>query len=378
MARRSPRGAGGVAEDVQGVHARTGTPPGLATVLIGDDAASAVYVAGKQKACAEVGIKRLRPPAARRRAARRGDRAARRAERRPGGQRDPLPASGPRAAGRRGADEPHRRRQGRRRPDDRQRRRLALGMDGLRSCTPTGVMILLEEAGAELEGAECVVVGRSNLFGKPMAQLLLGANATVTTCHSRTRDLPGVCRRADVLIAAVGRPEMVKGDWVKPGAIVIDVGMNRLRVRARRETSTSPRQPRSRARSRRARRRRADDDRVPAAQHAAGRRSRGRRALGCAPMRLNRLRVGECVALAGAVGLLVVMSLRWYEPGGSAAVFGDSCPSCTPPAGPPSAGSRWPPRSSRSSSACSGCWRRSRTTRPPCPSPARSSRSASG
>jgi methylenetetrahydrofolate dehydrogenase (NADP+)/methenyltetrahydrofolate cyclohydrolase len=105
--------------------------------------------------------------------------------------------------------------------------RLALGIEGLRPCTPQGVMTLLEAAGAELEGAEAVVVGRSNLFGKPMAQLLLGANATVTTCHSRTRDLASVCRRADVLIAAVGRPRMVKADWVKPGAVVIDVGMNR-------------------------------------------------------------------------------------------------------------------------------------------------------
>jgi methylenetetrahydrofolate dehydrogenase (NADP+)/methenyltetrahydrofolate cyclohydrolase len=104
---------------------------------------------------------------------------------------------------------------------------LALGRQGLRPCTPTGVMLLLEDVGAQLEGAEAVVVGRSNLFGKPMAQLLLGANATVTICHSRTRDLPGVCRRADVLIAAVGRDRMVKGDWVKPGATVIDVGINR-------------------------------------------------------------------------------------------------------------------------------------------------------
>ena len=91
-------------------------------------------------------------------------------------------------------------------------------------------MLLLEEAGAELEGAEAVVIGRSNLFGKPMAQLLLGANATVTTCHSRTRDLPAVCRRADVLIAAVGRARMVTRDWVKPGAVVIDVGLNRSRT----------------------------------------------------------------------------------------------------------------------------------------------------
>jgi len=89
-------------------------------------------------------------------------------------------------------------------------------------------MILLAEAGAQLEGAEAVVIGRSNLFGKPMAQLLLGANATVTTCHSRTRDLAAVCREADVLVVAVGRAKMVKADWVKPGAVVIDVGINRL------------------------------------------------------------------------------------------------------------------------------------------------------
>jgi methylenetetrahydrofolate dehydrogenase (NADP+)/methenyltetrahydrofolate cyclohydrolase len=88
-------------------------------------------------------------------------------------------------------------------------------------------MVLLDEVGAEIEGARAVVVGRSNLFGKPMAQLLLGANATVTICHSRTRDLAGVCREADILIAAVGRPKLVGGDWVKPGAVVIDVGINR-------------------------------------------------------------------------------------------------------------------------------------------------------
>jgi methylenetetrahydrofolate dehydrogenase (NADP+) / methenyltetrahydrofolate cyclohydrolase len=105
---------------------------------------------------------------------------------------------------------------------------LALGRPGLRPCTPSGVMLLLESVGAALEGAETVVIGRSNLFGKPMAQLLLGANATVTMCHSRTHDLAGVCARADVLIAAVGRPKMVGTDWVKPGAIVIDVGVNRL------------------------------------------------------------------------------------------------------------------------------------------------------
>jgi methylenetetrahydrofolate dehydrogenase (NADP+)/methenyltetrahydrofolate cyclohydrolase len=105
---------------------------------------------------------------------------------------------------------------------------LALGRPGLRPCTPSGVMLLLESAGVALAGAEAVVVGRSNLFGKPMAQLLLAADATVTQCHSRTRELPAVCARADVLIAAVGRPRMVTADWVKPGATVIDVGVNRV------------------------------------------------------------------------------------------------------------------------------------------------------
>ncbi len=105
---------------------------------------------------------------------------------------------------------------------------LSLGHPGLRPCTPSGVMELLREVDAELEGAEAVVVGRSNLFGKPMAQLLLGENATVTVCHSRTRDLREVCARADILIAAVGRPRLIERDFVKPGAVVIDVGMNRL------------------------------------------------------------------------------------------------------------------------------------------------------
>jgi methylenetetrahydrofolate dehydrogenase (NADP+)/methenyltetrahydrofolate cyclohydrolase len=99
-------------------------------------------------------------------------------------------------------------------------------------CTPAGSMILLdrgcEALGAKLDGAEAVVIGRSNIVGKPMAQLLLARNCTVTIAHSRTRDLPSVARRADVLVAAVGRPEMVRGDWVKPGAIVIDVGINRI------------------------------------------------------------------------------------------------------------------------------------------------------
>lgn len=100
---------------------------------------------------------------------------------------------------------------------------------GLVSCTPAGAMVFVRRThGEDLSGLNAVVIGRSNLFGKPMGQLLLAANATVTIAHSRTKDLPSVCRNADILVAAVGRPEMVKADWVKPGATVIDVGINRV------------------------------------------------------------------------------------------------------------------------------------------------------
>jgi 5,10-methylene-tetrahydrofolate dehydrogenase/methenyl tetrahydrofolate cyclohydrolase len=95
-------------------------------------------------------------------------------------------------------------------------------------CTPAGCITLLKKAGATLEGAEAVVVGRSNIVGMPAALLLVKENATVTICHSRTKDLPEVCRKADVLIAAIGRAEMIRGDWIKPGAYVIDVGTNRV------------------------------------------------------------------------------------------------------------------------------------------------------
>lgn len=100
---------------------------------------------------------------------------------------------------------------------------------GLVSCTPAGAMVFVRRThGNDLSGLNAVVIGRSNLFGKPMSALLLAANATVTTAHSRTKDLPAVCRNADILVAAVGRPEMVRADWVKPGATVIDVGINRI------------------------------------------------------------------------------------------------------------------------------------------------------
>ncbi len=106
--------------------------------------------------------------------------------------------------------------------------RLATGQPGLVPCTPLGCLIMLKDTLGSLAGLEAVVVGRSNLVGKPMAQLLLKENCTVTIAHSRTRDLPALCRRADILVAAVGRPEMIRGGWIKPGAAVIDVGINRL------------------------------------------------------------------------------------------------------------------------------------------------------
>jgi methylenetetrahydrofolate dehydrogenase (NADP+) / methenyltetrahydrofolate cyclohydrolase len=106
--------------------------------------------------------------------------------------------------------------------------RLAEGQPSLVPCTPLGVMKLLEAAEAQLDGARALVLGRSGIVGKPMSTLLLAANATVTTAHSHTRNLAGECRRAEILIAAVGRPELVRGDWIAPGAVVIDVGINRL------------------------------------------------------------------------------------------------------------------------------------------------------
>jgi methylenetetrahydrofolate dehydrogenase (NADP+)/methenyltetrahydrofolate cyclohydrolase len=106
--------------------------------------------------------------------------------------------------------------------------RLATGLGALTPCTPLGCILLAKTVHSSLAGLEAVVVGRSNIVGKPVAQLLLAENATVTVTHSKTRDLPAVCRRADLLIAAIGRPEMVRGDWIKPGATVIDVGINRV------------------------------------------------------------------------------------------------------------------------------------------------------
>jgi len=217
-----------VAREVEAFVKRTGRPPGLATVLVGDDPGSAVYVGGKQRACAEIGMaafdRRLPADAPFEQVAELLD-GLNREEAVSGVLLQlPVPAhlDGPTLTGMIDAAKdvdgltPV------------NAGLLALGRPGLRPCTPSGVMELLASIEMGLEGAEAVVVGRSNLFGKPMAQLLLAQNATVTVCHSRTRDLPGVCARADVLIAAVGRPRMIARAFVKPGAVVIDVGVNRL------------------------------------------------------------------------------------------------------------------------------------------------------
>ena len=217
-----------VAREVRAFVEQTGRPPGLATVLVGDDPGSAVYVGGKQRACAEVGMaafdKRLSADAPFTQVAELLEELN--ADAAVSGVLLQLPVpdhlDGPTLTGMIDAAKdvdgltPV------------NAGLLALGRPGLRPCTPSGVMKLLASVDTKLAGAEAVVVGRSNLFGKPMAQLLLEANATVTVCHSRTRDLPGICARADVLIAAVGRPRMITREFVKPGAVVIDVGMNRL------------------------------------------------------------------------------------------------------------------------------------------------------
>nr|WP_246851880.1 bifunctional methylenetetrahydrofolate dehydrogenase/methenyltetrahydrofolate cyclohydrolase FolD [Patulibacter sp. SYSU D01012] len=219
---------GEVAADVAAFVERYGRAPGLATILVGEDPASAVYVGGKQRACKEVGLQgfdhRLPADATREQVVALIDELN--ADERVSGIICQLPVPAHLdgveltnlIAAEKDVDGLTVASAG----------RLALGLPGLRPCTPAGVIRLLDHAGVELQGTEAVVIGRSNLFGKPMGQLLLQRNATVTTAHSRTTDLPAVAARADVLIVAVGRAQMVQSDWVKPGATVIDVGMNRL------------------------------------------------------------------------------------------------------------------------------------------------------
>jgi len=217
-----------VAADVAAFTASHGERPGLATILVGDDPGSAVYVAGKQRASAEVGMAAVSETLA---ATASHEEVAAVIQRL---NADPLvhgillqlPLPGDLSeTALTGLIDPAKDVDG---LTPVSAGLLALGRPGLRPCTPTGVLRLVASVQTELSGAEAVVIGRSNLFGKPMAQLLLAANATVTVCHSRTTDLPGVCARADVLIAAVGRPRLVTREFVKPGAVVIDVGINRL------------------------------------------------------------------------------------------------------------------------------------------------------
>ena len=217
-----------VAAHVRAFEQKAGRPPGLATVLVGEDPASAVYVRSKNRATAEAGMASF--------AHNLPDTISEdellqlvlelNADERVDGILVQLPLPNQIDAARviatidpsKDVDGFHAINAG----------RLATGLDALVPCTPLGCLHLLRSELGSLAGLEAVVVGRSNIVGKPMALLLLGEHATVTIAHSRTRDLPAVVRRADIVVAAVGRPEMVRGDWIKPGATVIDVGINRI------------------------------------------------------------------------------------------------------------------------------------------------------
>lgn len=220
---------GRIADKVQAFAAQAGRVPGLAVILVGDDPASRVYVANKGKQTVEVGMASFehRLPADTAQA----DLIA--LVERLNADPDvdgilcqlPLPRHIDELAVIAAID-----------PDKDvdglhvvSAGRLASGLPGLVSCTPLGCMMLIRDVlGDDLSGKNAVVIGRSILVGKPVAQLLLAANCTVTIAHSRTQDLPSVVRNADIVVAAVGRPEMVKADWIKPGATVIDVGINRI------------------------------------------------------------------------------------------------------------------------------------------------------
>jgi len=208
--------------------AKSGRLPGLAVVLVGDDAASAVYVRAKEKATLEAGMQSIAHhlPANTSQEALLALVADLNADEMVDGilVQLPLPAHIDEAQvvaavdPAKDVDGFHPVNVG----------RLATGNPGLVPCTPLGCIMLLKDLLGDLSGFEAVVIGRSNIVGKPMALLLLAENCTVTIAHSRTRDLPDVVRRADIVVAAVGRPEMVRGSWLKPGATVIDVGINRV------------------------------------------------------------------------------------------------------------------------------------------------------
>jgi methylenetetrahydrofolate dehydrogenase (NADP+)/methenyltetrahydrofolate cyclohydrolase len=215
-----------VAERASALRAR-GIVPGLAVVLVGDDPASLVYVGRKEKAAVKAGIVGTTHPLPAEVSTAdvlslvetlNGDPAVHAIL-----VQLPLPSQVDTEAvldavtPAKDVDGFHAVNAG----------RLASGIDAIAPCTPVGIMRMLEEYDIDCSGKDAVIIGRSRIVGRPMAALLTNAHATVTICHSRTADLPGHARRADILIVAVGRPEMVKGDWVKPGAVVIDVGINR-------------------------------------------------------------------------------------------------------------------------------------------------------
>ena len=217
-----------VAERVADFVQRTGRPPGLATVLVGEDPASAVYVRSKNRSTAEAGMAGFAHnlPDTTSEAELLQLVADLNADERVDGILVQLPLPAQIDATRvietiepgKDVDGFHPMNAG----------RLATGLPSLVPCTPFGCLHLLKAELGSLAGLDAVVIGRSNIVGKPMAQLLIAESATVTVAHSKTRDLPGVVRRADVVVAAVGRPEMVRGVWIKPGAVVIDVGINRV------------------------------------------------------------------------------------------------------------------------------------------------------
>ena len=218
-----------IGRNVEKLVASGGPHPGLATVLVGDNPASHTYVKAKRKACAEVGIESFghELPATATQAEVEGLVQRLNADPRVHGilVQLPLPA---------GLDEEAVLKAISIEKDVDGFHPLNIGRLAQKGreplfvpCTPAGCMVLLKKAGAKIEGANAVVVGRSNIVGMPAALLLVKENATVTICHSKTKDLPGVVRSADIVIAAIGKAEMIRGDWIKPGAYVIDVGINR-------------------------------------------------------------------------------------------------------------------------------------------------------
>ena len=217
-----------IAAEVQQLTSRHGLQPGLAVVLVGEDPASQIYVRSKGEQTEQVGMKSItrRLPASTTQAELLAVLAELNADKDVHGILVQFPVPPPLEQAPvvaaidpdKDVDGLHVINAG----------RLASGLPGLVPCTPSGCLMLLKDVLGDLRGKRAVVVGRSNLMGKPMAQLLLGADCTVTIAHSRTADLPAVCREADILVAAAGRAEMVRGDWIKPGAAVIDVGINRV------------------------------------------------------------------------------------------------------------------------------------------------------